>query len=165
MDPLNNAEGAPAADPDAMTQLAQAMATLANVSTMQLANSLSKAKAVQRPSPFKGEQGSEARRFLAVFTMWARAQGTALNVVDQQGSAVDRRDEDWIRAALSYMQDDTSIWASPAMEEFANGGAPFNGQWDTFHTQFRARFETVDEAVDAKEKLRVLWQNTSTVPE
>jgi hypothetical protein len=31
--------------------------------------------------------------------------------------------------------------------------------------QFKARFETVDEAVDAKEKLRVLWQDSSSVPE
>lgn len=153
----------PAADP--MADLAAAMATLANVSTMQLANNLSKAKAVQKPSPFKGDHGTDARRFLAAFTMWAMAQGTALNVVDQQGNAVSRRDTDWIRAALSYLQDDASVWASPAMEEFASGGAPFDDNWDRFHGQFKARFETVDEAVDAKEKLRVLWQDNSTVPE
>jgi hypothetical protein len=40
---------------DAMAQLVQAMATLANVSTMQLANNLSKAKAIQKPTPFKGD--------------------------------------------------------------------------------------------------------------
>jgi Retrotransposon gag protein len=96
----------PVADP--MADLAAAMATLANVSTMQLANNLSKAKAVQKPSPFK---------------------------------------------------------ASPAMEEFASGGTPFDNDWDWFRGQFKARFETVDEAVDAKEKLRVLWQDNSTVPE
>jgi hypothetical protein len=63
MNPQNNTGGASLPDPpaenqpalDAMTQLAQAMATLANVSTMQLANNLSKAKAVQKPSPFKGD--------------------------------------------------------------------------------------------------------------
>jgi hypothetical protein len=157
------AQNQPAADP--MADLAAAMATLANVSTMQLANNLSKAKAVQKPSPFKGEQGSDARRFLAAFTMWAAAQGTALNIVDQQGNAVDRRDSDWIRAALSYLQDDASIWGSPAMEEFANGGVPFAGNWETFRRDFKARFETVDEVVDAKERLRVLWQDSSTVPE
>ena len=150
---------------DVIAQLAQAMTTLANVSTMQLANNLSKAKAVQKPSPFKGEQGSDARRFLAAFTMWGMAQGTALNVVDQHGDAVDRRDMEWICAALSYMQDDASVWAAPAMEEFANGGVPFGNRWDTFREQFKARFETVDEAVDAKERLRVLWQDSSTVPE
>ena len=172
MDPGNNPGGGPAVDAppnpstaDAMTRLAEAMATLANVSTMQLANSLSKAKAVQKPAAFKGEQGSDARRFLAAFTMWALAQGTALNVVDQQGDPVDSRDREWIRAALSYLQDDAAIWAAPSMEKFANGGVPFDGQWATFRDQFKARFETVDEAVDAKEKLRVLWQDSSTVPE
>ena len=97
--------------------------------------------------------------------MWAMAQGTALNVVDQQGNAVNRRNMEWIRAALSYLQDDASIWASPAMEEFATGGVPFSGQWETFRKHFKARFETVDEAVNAKEKLRVLWQDTFTVSE
>jgi len=128
MDPQNNPEGgvAPPPPPDAMTQLAEAMATLANVSTMQLANNLGKAKAVQKPSPFKGEQGSDARRFLAAFTMWAMAQGTVLNVVDQQGDAVDRRDLEWIRAALSYLTGDAAVWASPAMEEFAAGRVPFD---------------------------------------
>jgi Retrotransposon gag protein len=116
------------------------------------------------PLPFKGEHGSDACRFLAAFTMWAMAQGMALNVVNQQGNAVDRCDMEWICAALLYLQDNASIWASPAMEEFANGGVPFGSNWETFCEQFKARFETVDEAVDAKEKLCVLWQDSSTVP-
>jgi hypothetical protein len=97
--------------------------------------------------------------------MWAMAQGTALNIVDQHGEAVDCRDMEWIRAALSYLQDDAAVWASPAMEEFAVGRVPFDNQWDHFREQFKAQFEMVDEAVDAKEKLRTLWQDTSTVPE
>ena len=164
MDPLDNPGGGPisgqvpqppvaqpAADP--MADLVAAMATLANVSTMQLANNLSKAKSVQKPSPFKGEHGSDACQFLAAFTMWAMAQGTALNIVDQQGTAIGRRDMEWIRAALSYLQDDASIWASLAMEEFATSGVPFGNWWDMFCKHFKARFETVDEVIDAKEKL------------
>ena len=112
--------------PDTMTQLAQAIATLANVSTMQLATNLSKAKAIQKPSPFKGKQGSNTCRFLTAFTMWAMAQGTALNVVNQQGNAVSCCNMEWIHAALSYLQDDAAIWASPAMEEFVNESVPYN---------------------------------------
>jgi Retrotransposon gag protein len=97
--------------------------------------------------------------------MWAAAQGMALNIVDQQGNAVDRHDPDWIQAALSYLQDDASIWGSLAMEEFANGVVLFAGNWETFRWDFKARFETVDEVVDAKERLCVLWQDSSTVPE
>jgi hypothetical protein len=176
MDPQNNPGGGPVPGvplqvlippsiADTMAELAAAMATLANVSIMQLANSLSKAKSVQKPSPFKGEHGTDMWHFLAAFTMWAMAQGTTLNVVDQQGMAVDRCDMEWICAMLSYLQDDALIWAAPAMEEFADRGVPFGSRWETFREQFKARFETVDEAVDAKEKLRVLWQDNSTVSE
>jgi hypothetical protein len=173
MDPQNNAEGAPLPDPpaknqpalDAMTQLVQAMATLANVSMMQLANNLSKAKAVQKPSPFKGDQGSDTQQFLAAFIMWAMAQGTALNTVNQHGEAVDRCDMDWIHTALSYLQDDAAVSAFPAMEEFAVGRVPFDNRWNHFWEQFKAGFKTVDEAVNANEKLRTLWQDTSTIPE
>jgi len=172
MDPGDNPGGGPgqALPPqpqavDHTVMLAKAIANLANISAMGLANNLSKAKAVQKPSPFKGEQGSDARWFLVAYTMWAMTQGTALNVVDQQGNPVDRKETEWIRAALSYLQDDASIWASPSMKEFADGGAPFDGQWDTFRRQFKARFETIDKVIDAKEKLRILWQGGSTVPE
>jgi hypothetical protein len=178
MEQLNNPGGAPAppagpAGPEApaidpaaiLVELVQAMTTLADASTKSLANSLSKAKVVQKPSPFKGDQESDARRFLAAYQMWARAQGTALNTVNQEGRATDPDQTEWIRVALSYLQDDAAIWAAPAMEEFANGGVPFYGQWGVFCTEFKARFETVDETVDAKEKLRKLEQGTSTVPE
>ena len=84
------------------------------------------------------------------------AQGTALNVVDQQGNTVSRCNMEWICAALSYLQDNATIWASPTMEEFANGSVPYNSQWKAFRKQFKARFETVDEVVDAKEKLHIL---------
>jgi hypothetical protein len=51
------------------------------------------------------------------------------------------------------------------MEEFAQGVALFSGEWAVFHREFKAHFETVDEAIDAKEKLRVLWQRNSTISE
>src|SRR6267154_2349223 len=72
---------------------------------------------------------------------------------------------EWICAALSYLQEDALIWASLAMEEFVNGGVPFGNQWETFREHFKACFETVDEAVNAKEKLRILWQDSLMVPE
>ncbi|EJF55435.1 hypothetical protein DICSQDRAFT_73994 [Dichomitus squalens LYAD-421 SS1] len=134
----------------------------------QLANSTtgtSSLKAVQKPSAFKGEQGGEARRFLAAFTLWAMSQGSTLNHVDAMGNAISARDDQWIRAVLSFMQDSAALWATLAMEEITQGTTPFKGSWTEFRTQFKARFETVDEAVDAKERLRTLWQGTMTVPE
>jgi hypothetical protein len=57
------------------------------------------------------------------------------------------------------------VWAALSMEQFMKGHIPFNGYWNMFHTQFKARFETINEVVDAKKKLQVLWQALSAVPE
>ena len=162
--PIQNTPVQPA-PPNPMDLLTEAIANLTAVSTLHLANNVSGAKIVMRPSPFGGEGGEDARRFLAGFTMWAMAQGTGLNVVDAQGNPIGRRDGEWIRAALSLMENEAAIWAAPAMEVFEGGQIPFGGVWEIFRTQFRARFETVNEVVDTKEKLRLLWQDQSTVPE
>ncbi|EJF55392.1 hypothetical protein DICSQDRAFT_141950 [Dichomitus squalens LYAD-421 SS1] len=153
--------------PDPMTVLLQSM-TLLTQSMAQLANSTTgtnSVKAVQKPSLFKGGQGGEARRFLAAFTLWAMSQGSTLNHVDATGNTISAHDDQWIRAVLSFMQDSAALWATPAMEEITQGTTPFKGLWTEFRTQFKARFETVDEAVDAKERLRTLWQGSMTVPE
>ena len=57
--------------PDPMIQLTEAIANLTAISTMHLANNVSGAKIVMRPTPFAGERGADVRRFLATFTMWA----------------------------------------------------------------------------------------------
>jgi hypothetical protein len=77
-----------------MAQLAQAMTTLADISTMSLTNSLSKVKVMQKLSPFKGEQGSDACWFLGAYEMWAATLGMALNTVDCQGTEVGPREAD-----------------------------------------------------------------------
>jgi hypothetical protein len=156
---------APPAPPTPMEQLADAMAHLAEISALHLATSVSKTSSVMKPVPFKGESGDDARRFLAGFHLWAMTQGTGMNVVDHQGVAVRRRDLEWIRAVLSFMESDAAVWASPAMEQFAEGRIPFGGNWGLFQDEFKARFEAVDEAIDAKEKLRALYQGLSSVPE
>ena len=51
------------------------------------------------------------------------------------------------------------------MEVFADGLVPFDNRWEGFRQQFKACFEMADEAVDAKEKLRLLFQETSSIPE
>ena len=93
------------------------------------------------------------------------AQGMVLNVVDAQGNVIRCLDAEWICVVLSFLQDNVAIWAAPAMEDFTNGIPLFGGRWDLFREQFKVWFESADEVVDAKEKLRVLWQDGSTVPE
>lgn len=156
-----------AAQPDPMQMLLQSMALLnqSMSSLVRVTTNANSSKVVQKPAAFTGVQGGEARRFLAAFTMWAMSQGASLNVLDPNGDPLQARDDQWIRTVLSYMQDDAALWATPAMEELTQGTTPFNGSWNDFRQQFKARFETVDEAVDAKERLRKLWQGSSTLPE
>ena len=151
--------------PDPMTQLAEVIMNLATISNLHLASNLAGAKVVMRPTPYAGTGGDDARRFLAAFTMWAMAQGSSLNVIDGQGNLMDRRDGKWIRAALSFLVDDAAVWAAPAMEVFTDGLVPFDNHWEGFRQQFKAHFEMADEAVDAKEKLQLLFQETSSIPE
>ena len=161
------AQPAPAQAPDPTQLLLQSMALLTQSMT-QLASATqanNSSRAVQKPVPFKGEQGGEARRFLAAFTMWAMTQGASLNHLDAAGNAVGPRNDQWIRTVLSYLQDDAALWATPAMEQLTLGHMPFNNDWNEFRSQFKARFESVDEAVDAKERLRKLYQGSLTVPE
>ena len=54
---------------------------------------------------------------------------------------------------LLYLQNDVVIWASSAKEEFSQEAIPFTSSYNTFCEQFKARFETVDKAIDAKAKL------------
>ena len=163
--PAQAAQAAPAQPPDPTQLLLQSMALLTQSMTKLATATTSSSKAVQKPASFSGEQGGEARRFLAAFTMWAMTQGASLNRLDANGIAVGPKDDQWIRTVLSYMQDDAALWATPAMEDITLGHTPFNNDWNEFRRQFKARFESVDEAVDAKERLRKLWQGTLTVPE
>ena len=77
-------------------------------------------------------------RFLVSFMMWAMAQGTGLNVVGAQGELISQCNGEWIRVALSLLQDDAAIWATLAMEVFEGGHIPFGGMWENFCMQFRA---------------------------
>jgi Retrotransposon gag protein len=151
--------------PDPMIQLTEAIVNLTAISTMHLANNVSGAKIVMCPTPFAGERGADARRFLATFTMWAMVQGSGLNIVDAQGNPTTCQDHEWIRAVLSLLTDEAAVWAAPTMEEFVIQQIPFAGVWENFRIQFRAHFKTSDEAGDAKETLHFLFQNDSTVPE
>ncbi|RPD58701.1 hypothetical protein L227DRAFT_484742, partial [Lentinus tigrinus ALCF2SS1-6] len=101
--PAQAAQAAPAQPPDPTQLLLQSM-TLLTQSMTQLAAATattSSGKAVQKPAPFKGEQGGEARRFLAAFTI--NTSYASLNHVDAAGNALGPRNDQWIRTVLSYM--------------------------------------------------------------
>lgn len=92
--------------------------------------------------------------------------GESMNNVNlNTGTPLHLKPFEWIRTTLSYLQDEAAVWATPAMEEMVNRGTPFNGSWADFTVTFKARFKTVDEAVNAKEILQQLTQGSKTVPE
>ena len=163
---------APAPPPDplaaliaSMNVLAQTMNTIAQAQQHVAPTPTEPKNAVQAPAPFKGGSSADARRFLAAFTLYAMSAGRSLNTVNPVTQNVTARHDMWIRAALLFMQDEAALWATPYMEEFANGTVPFNGVWGTFKDSFKARFETTDEAADAKDTLQRLYQGRTTVAE
>lgn len=124
-------------------------------------------KAIQKPTPFKGTSSADARRFLAAFAAYAFSTGPLLNERGDDGR-FHRHDQKWIFSALSFLQDDAAIWATPYMERISGATPeerPFNDNYELFRAAFRSRFETSDEAVDAKDALRLLHQENKTVPE
>ena len=160
---MNPEDAPPPVNP--IDRLADAMTLLTQISGMQFSTASSKTTTVKAPNSFQGESSADARDFLSTFKMWAVVQGTSMNVVDQFGRAVGHRDVEWIRSALSFMEGPASEWARPAKDLLGEGETPFEGSWATFREQFKIRFESANEQVEAKKKLRGLYQGRSTVPE
>lgn len=153
----------------ALTALTQAVTTLTTTvnNRQQEAPGRTLDKALQKPTPFKGSSSADARRFLAAFSTYAMTTGNLLNNPQADGTYTpDERK--WIVSALTFLQDEAAIWATPYLEKVAEANVanrPFQDSWATFKTDFRSRFETSNEAVDAKDALRALWQGSKTVPE
>lgn len=145
--------------------LATAVTTLTNnIGAPQVTVNAPEKNIIQRPAAFKGTRGVDARRFLAAFTTYAQGAGSSLNI-RQPGGGWHIQHTKWIASALSFLEDDAAIWATPYLEAMGNGQPAFSDNWVEFIKAFKLRFETTDEAVDAKESLRTLWQGTLTVSE
>ena len=123
---------------------------------------------VQKPSAFKGTDAAQARAFLAAYTVYAQ-NSPRTHSIRQHNPVTGRTDhfqdtQKWITSALSLMQDEAAIWATPHLEAIGQNQITFP-TWESFTQAFRERFEPADEAVDAKEKIKALRQGKSTVPE
>lgn len=120
-----------------------------------LVNTISTNKNVAKPQNYDGKQGEEARRFLASFELYANSI-PALN---------DHKKK--ITSAISFLVEDAALWAttiSEAINDYHSSGTKFPYQdWEEFTEAFRARFETADAEVDAKEILKHLYQGRNTV--
>jgi hypothetical protein len=123
-------------------------ATAAGTTTTSLVSNV-----FQKPAAFR-ERGPDARHFLAQFALWAK-QMPQLN-----NAAGTRLDEQWITAALGFLQDEAAVWATPALEDLDAGKKPYSGDWAEFKAEFKKRFETHNEAYDAREKLKAMKQGS-----
>ncbi|ESK81001.1 hypothetical protein Moror_7608 [Moniliophthora roreri MCA 2997] len=142
-----------------ISQLVQTSAAATSASTP------SDQKPFQKPSAFTGKLGgANACQFIAAFSLYAQSQRAVLNRANADGTWA-RDDGLWIRLALTFMQDDAAVWATLAMEEVAQGRHLYDNSWEEFVKGFKLRFETTDEAADAKEQLHVLFQGKQSVAE
>lgn len=142
----------------ALTELVTTVNTLSN-KVPTSTSSGSPSRSVQKPSSYDGKSSQDARRFIAAFSVYGMMAG---DLNERQGDVF--IDTKWIMAALTFLRDDAAIWATPYLEALALGQAAFTN-WDAFKTAFKVRFETVNEAADAKEALRKLWQGKLTAGE
>ncbi|EPT05670.1 hypothetical protein FOMPIDRAFT_1090233, partial [Fomitopsis schrenkii] len=121
---------------------------------------------IQKPSPYNGKSSPDARRFIAAFTLYAQESGTKLNHTVTVGTETKWMSDDqkWIKTALSFLQDEAAVWATPHIEKMVTDQKAF-ADWGAFTAAFKLRFETQDESADAKEALRKLYQGKLSVPE
>ncbi|KAJ3832235.1 hypothetical protein F5878DRAFT_654680 [Lentinula raphanica] len=102
-----------------------------------IASNMGTSKSISKPQPYDGKRSDDARRFMAAFELW-------------------------------FWGGDAAIWATPISENISNvnnnvAGASFiYPTWNLFKEAFKARFETVNPVVDAKEALKGLWQGKNT---
>ncbi|GAW02077.1 hypothetical protein LENED_003707 [Lentinula edodes] len=142
---------------DAITELTKNQAKLQDV-VSELVSGLSTTKSVGKPQNYNGKRGEDARRFLAAFELWANSIPAL---------STDRKKK--ITSAITYLEGDAAIWATPISEtinrsSITGSGVPFPyDTWEEFVTAFKTRFETTDASADAKQLLKRLYQNRTTV--
>jgi hypothetical protein len=123
--------------------LAQQVANL----TASLQSKNSAKTSMTKPEVFKGQDSTEARRFLAHFISWAWEQP------DLNGN-----EPRCIKAALGLFSGTAANWATPYIIAFNANNIPFNGKWDDFVAAFRLRFESIEPEMEAEEAIKHLQQ-------
>ena len=121
---------------------------------------------IQKPSPYTGKSSPDVHCFIVAFTLYAQDMGTKLNtsvtVGEERKWKLD--DQKWIWTALSFLQDEAAVWATPYIEKMVKDEIAFP-TWNDFCVAFKLRFETQDESANAKEALCKLYQSKLSVPE
>ena len=129
-----------------MGQLTSQVANLSTTANTSVHTAAQATKlAVAWPKPWNGKGGSvKARFFLATFFNYARSEGEALNDWDITHSQWMRNHVKWIAAILNLMEDEACTWALPYLEDLAQGGSTFTGDYDNFVAMFNKGFAPHD---------------------
>ena len=100
------------------------------------------------------------------FTLYAQDTGMKLNKCVTIGTELRWKPDNqkWIWTALSFLQDEAALWATPYIRKMVKDEIAFP-TWNDFGAAFKLRFETQDESANAKEALRKLYQSKLLVPE
>src|ERR1700761_5101135 len=145
------------------TQVATLMTT-ANTSSQTSARTAKIAVACPKVWTGKG-RSVEAWHFLAAFFNYARCEGKNLNDYNTTTSTWVQNHGKWIAAVLNLMEDEAQTWALPCLEEIANGGSPFGGDYIQFIVAFNKRFAPMDSAEAARDTLKQQKQGKDSVVE
>ena len=93
---------------------------------------------IQKPSPYMGKSSPDVCCFIAAFTLYAQDTGTKLNTrvtvsAEQKWKADNQK---WIRTALSFLQDEAAVWATPYIEKMVKDEITFPA-WNDFCAAFK----------------------------
>ncbi|KAE9396256.1 hypothetical protein BT96DRAFT_1040613 [Gymnopus androsaceus JB14] len=134
-------------------QLAQNQTSFQNAISTIVGNT-NTSKGVGKPQNYDGKQSDDAHCFLAAFELWA------------QGIPSFSDEEKLIKSAISFLEGEAAIWATPISENISQVKAGTQGvtllypAWSNFKDAFKARFETTDAAMDSKEALKLTLMRT-----
>jgi hypothetical protein len=126
---------------------------------------------VKKPIVFKSKDSESARLFRSAFCVWINANEDWFALRDPQEKKVQGANgailldvHKMVPLALSFMAEDTAVWARPHIESLAEGKTSF-ASWDAFLVAFKLKFEPVSPEADVKNKIIGMKQGKRTFGE
>ena len=124
-------------------QLINLLAQQVSNLTAALQNQNTAKSSMNRPDPFKGDSGADARRFLTHFISWAMEQPDLAS-----------NEAKMIKIALGLLTGTAGSWATPYLQQLNIGQTVFNGRWSEFADAFSLRFISIDPEMEAREAIK-----------
>ena len=151
-----------AAQVSALTVTVNQLAT--NATAPATSASASATRFIEKPEKFDGKGSDKARVFRNAFHVWAFSNLAIFGLRDANGILVpDKIDAaKMIKSVLSFLTGEAAEWARPHIETLVQNGIIFDNNWDKFLAAFQAKFEPMDQVLEARQKLKAVKQGTKT---